>query len=106
MIISYLYSLRSLNYPSDFIFIHGRFGTEQVKTVYGRNVKLSTHRCDNVLVTHIPSTPRSHAYSTYITTHNPPSSNTEAQYQYPHGIPLTHLHLHPQPYTASHPHLS
>ncbi|KAK8392048.1 hypothetical protein O3P69_017575 [Scylla paramamosain] len=49
MIISYLYSLRSLNYPSDFIFIYGQFGTEQVKTVYGRNVKLSTHRCDNVL---------------------------------------------------------
>ncbi len=49
MIISCLYSLRSLNYPSDFIFIYGQFGTEQVKTVYGRNVKLSTHRCHNVL---------------------------------------------------------
>jgi len=49
MSIGCLHSLRSLNFPSECIFIYGQFGTEQVKTVYGRNVKLSGHRCDNVL---------------------------------------------------------
>jgi len=49
MSIGCLHSLRSLGYPSDCVFIYGQFGTEQVKTVFGRNVKLSGHRCDNVL---------------------------------------------------------
>ncbi|XP_042888985.1 uncharacterized protein LOC122264253 [Penaeus japonicus] len=49
MSISCLHSLRSLGYPANFIFIYGQFGTEQVRTVYGRNVQLSGHRCDNVL---------------------------------------------------------
>lgn len=49
MVLSCLYSLRSLNYPSDCLFVYGQFGTEQVKTVYGKNVKLSTHRCDNIV---------------------------------------------------------
>ncbi|XP_042238822.1 uncharacterized protein LOC121877242 [Homarus americanus] len=49
MSLSCLYSLRSLGFPSSYIFIYGQFGTEQVKTVYGRNVKLSNHRCDNAV---------------------------------------------------------
>ncbi|KAG7173594.1 NADH-cytochrome b5 reductase 1-like 1 [Homarus americanus] len=49
MSISCLYSLRSLGFPSSNIFIYGQFGTEQVKTVYGRNVKLASHRCDNAV---------------------------------------------------------
>lgn len=49
MSISCLHSLRSLKFPSHCIFIYGQFGTEQVRTVFGRNVQLSGHRCDNVL---------------------------------------------------------
>ncbi|XP_071520471.1 uncharacterized protein [Panulirus ornatus] len=51
--ISCLHSLRRLGFPSEIIFIYGQFGTEQVKSVYGRNVKLTTHRCDNN-VSHVP----------------------------------------------------
>lgn len=47
--IACLHSLRCLQYPPEMIFIYGQFGTEQVRTVYGRNVKLSGHRCDNVV---------------------------------------------------------
>ncbi|XP_045595176.2 uncharacterized protein [Procambarus clarkii] len=47
MSISCLHSLRTLGFPAEYIFIYGQFGTEQVKAVYGRNVKLSNHRCDN-----------------------------------------------------------
>ena len=43
MTISCLHSLKSLDYPSDIVFIYGQFGTEQIRTVYGRNVKLSGH---------------------------------------------------------------
>ncbi|XP_037785192.1 uncharacterized protein LOC119580999 [Penaeus monodon] len=49
MVLSCLYSLRSLGFPSDAIFIYGQFGTEHVRKVYGRNVQLSCHRCDSVL---------------------------------------------------------
>nr|XP_045601407.1 uncharacterized protein LOC123760049 [Procambarus clarkii] len=49
MSISCLHSLRSLGFSAECIFIYGQFGTEQVKAVYGRNVKLSNHRCDNSL---------------------------------------------------------
>ncbi|KAK7022822.1 hypothetical protein SK128_011860 [Halocaridina rubra] len=49
MSISCLHSLRSLGFPSHYIFIYGQFGTEQVRTVYGQNVQLSGHKCDNVL---------------------------------------------------------
>lgn len=49
MVLSALYSFRSLGYPSECMFVYGQFGTEQVKTVYGKTVKLSSHRCDNVV---------------------------------------------------------
>lgn len=49
MAISCLHSLRTLGYGSDSMFIYGPFGTAQVQTVYGQNVKLSSHSCDNVL---------------------------------------------------------
>ncbi|XP_068236111.1 uncharacterized protein [Palaemon carinicauda] len=49
MSIACLYSLKSLGFPSEYVYIYGQFGTEQVRTVYGRNVPLSGHRCDNVV---------------------------------------------------------
>ncbi|XP_042888990.1 uncharacterized protein LOC122264255 isoform X2 [Penaeus japonicus] len=49
MVLSCLYSLRVLGFPSCAIFIYGQFGTEQIRKVYGRNVQLSGHRCDSVL---------------------------------------------------------
>ncbi|KAK3879903.1 hypothetical protein Pcinc_015547 [Petrolisthes cinctipes] len=49
MILSCLYSLHSLGFPSESIFVYGQFGTEQVKTVYGRKVALASHHCDKVL---------------------------------------------------------
>ncbi|KAF2348837.1 Oxidoreductase FAD/NAD(P)-binding [Trinorchestia longiramus] len=49
MAVSCLHSLRTLNVPSDQIFIYGQFGAEQMRTVFGPNVKLTTHRSDYVL---------------------------------------------------------
>lgn len=49
MSIACLYSLKSLGYPSESVYIYGQFGTEQVRTVYGRNVSLSGHTCNNVV---------------------------------------------------------
>ncbi|XP_076043887.1 uncharacterized protein LOC143026975 [Oratosquilla oratoria] len=49
MILSCLYSLRSLGFPSDCVYVYGQLGVEQVKAVFGRNIKLSSHRCDNAV---------------------------------------------------------
>ncbi|XP_076065562.1 uncharacterized protein LOC143039423 [Oratosquilla oratoria] len=49
MTISCLYSLRTLSFPSDCVYIYGQFGNEQVKAVFGKKVKLSGHRCDNAV---------------------------------------------------------
>ncbi|XP_076065564.1 uncharacterized protein LOC143039424 [Oratosquilla oratoria] len=49
MTISCLYSLSSLDFPSDCVYIYGQFGTEQVKAVFGKKVKLSGHYCDNAM---------------------------------------------------------
>lgn len=49
MAVSCLFSLSSLEVPSEQIFIYGQFGAEQMRMVYGRNVRLSGHRSDNVL---------------------------------------------------------
>ncbi|KAK8732376.1 hypothetical protein OTU49_007064 [Cherax quadricarinatus] len=49
MSMSCLHSLRSLGFPSSCIFIYGQCGSELVKAVYGKNVQLATHRCDNVV---------------------------------------------------------
>ncbi|MCL4133851.1 UNVERIFIED_CONTAM: hypothetical protein GTU68_015582 [Idotea baltica] len=49
MTISCLHSLRTLKFPSDLIFIYGQFGVEQIRNVYGRNVRLSGHKCSNTI---------------------------------------------------------
>ncbi|KAL7646718.1 UNVERIFIED_CONTAM: hypothetical protein RMT77_001971 [Armadillidium vulgare] len=49
MVVSCLHSLKSLKFPSEMIFVYGQFGTEQVRMVYGRNIKLSGHTCDNTI---------------------------------------------------------
>ncbi|MPC18770.1 NADH-cytochrome b5 reductase 3 [Portunus trituberculatus] len=49
MVLSSLYSLRTLGYTSECVFVYGQFGIEQVKTVYGKNINLSSHRCDNLV---------------------------------------------------------
>ena len=49
MSISCLHSLKSLGFPSNSVFIYGQFGTELIRSVYGRNVKLSTHKSDDVI---------------------------------------------------------
>uniref|UniRef100_A0A2P2I086 Acyl-CoA dehydrogenase n=1 Tax=Hirondellea gigas TaxID=1518452 RepID=A0A2P2I086_9CRUS len=49
MAVACLHSLRTLQVASEQIFLYGQFGVEQMKTVYGKNVKLSGHRSDNVL---------------------------------------------------------
>lgn len=36
--------LQSLEYPSQMIYAYGPFGVEQVRSVYGRKAKLSTHK--------------------------------------------------------------
>ncbi|XP_066960938.1 uncharacterized protein [Macrobrachium rosenbergii] len=48
MVISCLHSLKSLRFPSEYIFIYGPFGTELVRSVYGRNAKLSGHSCSDL----------------------------------------------------------
>lgn len=49
MVVSCLHSLKSLKFPSEMIFVYGQFGTEQVRMVYGRSIKLSGHTCDNTI---------------------------------------------------------
>uniref|UniRef100_A0A6A7FXG2 Acyl-CoA dehydrogenase fadE25 n=1 Tax=Hirondellea gigas TaxID=1518452 RepID=A0A6A7FXG2_9CRUS len=49
MVLSCLYAFKALHFESEQIFTYGQFGTEQIRKVYGRNVKLSGHRCDNTL---------------------------------------------------------
>ncbi|XP_063608286.1 uncharacterized protein LOC134782644 [Penaeus indicus] len=44
MVLSCLYSPRSLCFPCDAIFIYRQFGAEYVRKVYGRNVQLTGHR--------------------------------------------------------------
>ena len=38
--------LQQLGYPSEDIFVYGEFGVEQLRSVYGRNTKLSAHRVE------------------------------------------------------------
>ncbi|XP_068236172.1 uncharacterized protein [Palaemon carinicauda] len=49
MVISCLHSLKSLGFPSQYVFIYGQFGTELIRSVYGRNAKLSGHSCNDLL---------------------------------------------------------
>ena len=44
MIVSVMRSLSMMGYSSEQIFVYGQFGAEQVRAVYGRNAKLSSHR--------------------------------------------------------------
>lgn len=44
MIVSVMRSLSLVGYSSEQIFVYGQFGAEQVRAVYGRNAKLSSHR--------------------------------------------------------------
>ena len=46
MIITVLQNLHQLGYPSEDIFVYGQFGVEQLRSVYGRNAKLSAHRVE------------------------------------------------------------
>ncbi|XP_047469723.1 complex I assembly factor ACAD9, mitochondrial-like [Penaeus chinensis] len=46
MSVSCVHALKTLGHSSENIFIYGQFGVEQVKAVYGRYAKLSSHRCD------------------------------------------------------------
>ncbi|XP_064116419.1 uncharacterized protein LOC135222153 isoform X3 [Macrobrachium nipponense] len=48
MVISCLHSLKSLRFPSQDIFVYGPFGTELVRSVFGRNTKLSGHSCSDL----------------------------------------------------------
>lgn len=43
MIVSVMRSLSLVGYSSEQIFVYGQFGAEQVRAVYGRNAKLSSH---------------------------------------------------------------
>lgn len=44
MIVSVMHTLFQLGFSSERIFVYGQFGAEQVRAVYGRNAKLSSHR--------------------------------------------------------------
>jgi hypothetical protein len=44
MIVSILYALRELNFPSDAVFIYGTTGPEYVRAVYGQHALLSSHK--------------------------------------------------------------
>lgn len=44
MIVSVMHVLFQMGYSSERIFVYGQFGSEQVRAVYGRNAKLSSHR--------------------------------------------------------------
>ncbi|XP_069984614.1 uncharacterized protein [Penaeus vannamei] len=46
MSVSCVHALKTLGHSSENIYIYGQFGVEQVKAVYGRYAKLSSHRCD------------------------------------------------------------
>lgn len=43
MIVSVMHVLSQMGFSSDQIFVYGQFGVEQVRAVYGRNAKLSSH---------------------------------------------------------------
>ena len=43
MIVSVMRSLSLMGYSSEQIFVYGQFGAEQVRAVYGRNARLSSH---------------------------------------------------------------
>lgn len=43
MIISVMHVLSQMGFSSEHIFVYGQFGAEQVRAVYGRNAKLSSH---------------------------------------------------------------
>ena len=44
MVCSALQDLSDLGYRSENIFVYGQFGTEQVRAIYGRHRKLSSHK--------------------------------------------------------------
>lgn len=44
MIVAVMHILFLMGYSSDQIFVYGPFGAEQVRAVFGRNTKLSSHR--------------------------------------------------------------
>lgn len=44
MIVSVMHVLFQMGFSSERIFVYGQFGAEQVRAVYGRNAKLSSHR--------------------------------------------------------------
>lgn len=43
MIVSVMHVLSQIGYSSEQIFVYGQFGAEQVRAVYERNAKLSSH---------------------------------------------------------------
>ena len=43
MIVSVMHVLSQMGFSSKQIFVYGQFGAEQVRAVYGRNAKLSSH---------------------------------------------------------------
>lgn len=43
MIVSVMHILFQIGFSSERIFVYGQFGAEQVRAVYGRNAKLSSH---------------------------------------------------------------
>ena len=44
MVCSVLQDLFELGYSSETIFVYGQFGVEQVRAIYGRHAKLSSHK--------------------------------------------------------------
>ena len=44
MVCSVLQDLFELGYSSKTIFVYGQFGAEQVRAIYGRHAKLSSHK--------------------------------------------------------------
>ena len=46
MIITVLQYMFEMGYSSQDIFVYGQFGVEQLRSVFGRNAKLSAHRVE------------------------------------------------------------
>ena len=44
MIITVLQYMLEIGYRSEDVFVYGQFGAEQVRSIYGQNAKISTHR--------------------------------------------------------------
>ena len=43
MVVSCLEFLRQQGFPSEDVFVYGHFGVEQMRSIYGKRTKLSTH---------------------------------------------------------------